>query len=119
MPNSSWVSWWRRCARQRRPTGASVIALPCDTITLMTTPRRIYLTGLLGSGKSTVAPLIAARLGWSWVDLDGEIERRENATIAALFERGEASFRAAETSALAAVSQSEPMVVATGGGVVI
>ena len=37
-------------------------------------PRRIVLTGFMGSGKSTVGPLVAARLGWSFLDVDDVIE---------------------------------------------
>jgi len=36
--------------------------------------RRIVLTGFMGSGKSTRRPLIAARLGWSFIDVDDVIE---------------------------------------------
>ena len=57
-------------------------------------PRRIVLTGFMGSGKTTVGPLVAARLGWNFVDLDDVIEAEAGATIAELFSRhGEAAFR--------------------------
>ena len=36
--------------------------------------RRIVLTGFMGSGKSTVGPIIAARLGWPFIDVDELIE---------------------------------------------
>ena len=38
------------------------------------TPRRIVLTGFMGSGKTTVGPLVAASLGWRFLDVDDVIE---------------------------------------------
>ncbi len=38
-----------------------------------TAPRRIVLTGFMGSGKSTVGPLVARQLGWKFVDADDVI----------------------------------------------
>ncbi len=79
----------------------------------------LALVGMMGSGKSTLGRRAAAELGRGFVDLDIEIEDRERTTIPDLFERGESVFRYAETSALAAVlARSEPLVIATGGGVV-
>src|ERR1700676_3650925 len=61
----------------------------------------VYLAGFMGSGKTTVARVLADRLGWDFIDLDAEIEAAENATIAQLFEtRGEPEFRRIETEAL-------------------
>ena len=81
----------------------------------------IYLIGFMGSGKSTVGRALANHLGWSFIDLDAEIERREGATISDLFEtRGEPEFRGAETAALReqvqAVERARARVVSLGGG---
>lgn len=82
---------------------------------------RIVLIGFMGSGKSTLGPLLAARLVIPFVDVDVEIERRAGCTIAALVARaGEPELRRHEHDALQALAASPPprAVVATGGGVV-
>ncbi len=54
----------------------------------------IYITGFMGSGKTTVGRMVADRLGWDFVDLDTDIEEREHDTVANIFgTRGEAEFR--------------------------
>jgi shikimate kinase / 3-dehydroquinate synthase len=86
----------------------------------MTALRRIAFVGLPGSGKSTVAPLVAAQLGWTAVDLDFEIEKtsgRSPGTIIA--NDGEASFRDLELTALEHVLRRPgPVVIACGGGLI-
>lgn len=78
---------------------------------------RIVLVGLPGAGKSTVGRLVAAQLGWDFVDLDAEIERRSGRTVAELFaERGEAGFRDLESAATVDLAQRRRLVLATGGG---
>jgi shikimate kinase len=80
-------------------------------------PRRIFLVGLSGSGKSTAGPLAAERLGWTFVDADREVEEREGRPIGDIFAAdGEARFRELEAAALAALAGREAIVVATGGG---
>jgi shikimate kinase len=80
----------------------------------------IFLTGFMGSGKTTVGRLLAGRLGRPFIDLDLEIERREGRSVADLFAvSGEAGFRAAESKALQALDQGPGPVVATGGGIVL
>lgn len=81
----------------------------------------IYLVGFMGSGKSTVGKLLADRLGWHFVDLDGEIEAEQKTSIAEIFDtRGEDHFRRLETEAIRKrtrmVRSGRPMVVALGGG---
>lgn len=79
----------------------------------------IALVGLSGAGKSTVAPLIAARLGISAIDLDAAVEEAGGASVAALFvAEGEAAFRDREEKALERALQRGPCVIACGGGLV-
>ena len=81
----------------------------------------IYLVGFMGCGKSTVGRLLAERLGWPFVDLDEEIERRSARPIAEMFDRdGEARFRELEHEALSEqlhlARHGLPRVLALGGG---
>lgn len=79
----------------------------------------VALVGLPGTGKSTLAPLLAGLLDRRPLDLDRAVEEAEGCSVAALFEQGEAVFRDAEERALGAALASGPTVIATGGGVVL
>lgn len=81
----------------------------------------IYLVGFMGSGKSEVGRLLAHELGWSFVDLDQDVEDSEGVSIAQIFDtRGEEEFRKIEDEALRKrvreVERGKPMVIAMGGG---
>ena len=81
----------------------------------------IYLAGFMGCGKSTVGRALADALGWRFLDLDEEIERREGMPIAEIFDkRGEPAFREIESRALRdqvrTIEGGLPYVVALGGG---
>jgi shikimate kinase len=81
--------------------------------------RRIVLTGFMGSGKSTVGPLLAERLGWRFIDADEEIESKSGRKIAEIFTRhGEPFFRALEEETIARLARSESLVLALGGGAI-
>jgi shikimate kinase len=82
-------------------------------------PRRIVLTGFMGSGKTTLGPLVAARLGWSFIDADDVIEAEAGATIAELFSNhGEAAFRERERATIARLAAGDSLVLALGGGAI-
>lgn len=82
-------------------------------------PRRIVLTGFMGAGKTTVGPLLAERLGWSFVDVDDAIEAETGAAIAELFARhGEAAFRERERAAIERLASGDALVMALGGGAI-
>lgn len=84
-------------------------------------PVPVFLSGPMGSGKSTVGRVLAGRMGVPFVDLDARIEAEQGASVRAIFrDRGEATFRAIERETAARVA-AEPgaRVVALGGGTVI
>jgi len=81
--------------------------------------RRIVLTGFMGSGKTTVGPLLAQRLGWSFVDADDVIAAEAGCTIPEFFGRyGEAAFRERERATVARLAGGDSLVLALGGGAI-
>jgi shikimate kinase len=82
-------------------------------------PLRIVLTGFMGSGKSTVGPILAERLGWRFVDVDEAIETEAGASIADIFARfGESTFRDREHATIARLVTGQDLVIALGGGAI-
>jgi shikimate kinase len=80
----------------------------------------IFLIGYRGTGKSTVACLVAERLKWDSIDADDEIERRAGKSIADIFAtQGETAFRAIEASVVAELAERRKTVIALGGGAVL
>ena len=78
---------------------------------------RIFLTGYMGSGKTTLGRALAADLNVQFIDLDHYIEQRYRKTIAQLFaENGEDGFRAIERRMLHEVGEFEDVIISTGGG---
>jgi shikimate kinase len=81
------------------------------------TADKIYLVGFMAAGKTTVARIMAERLGWRAEDIDELIEVRERRTVAEIFARnGEPYFRALERDILRLLLPMRHLVVATGGG---
>jgi len=80
---------------------------------------RLFLTGFMGAGKTSVGRIVAARLGWAFVDLDEEVERRAGMSVRRIFETlGEPEFRRLESEALRQAAALDDVVVATGGGTI-
>jgi shikimate kinase len=71
----------------------------------------------MGSGKTTIGRLLAARLGYAFLDLDAWIERQQGQSVRQIFEtEGEEAFRELESSALRQFSACRRVVIAAGGG---
>jgi len=80
-------------------------------------PHRIALIGFMGSGKTTVGRLVAARLGYRFLDLDVLITENAGKSIREIFtEDGEETFRRIESDTLYSVREMNRLVIATGGG---
>lgn len=78
---------------------------------------RVFLVGFMGSGKSTLGKLIAAELGFSFLDLDQAIEEKYHNTISEIFSlHGEQGFREFEKDTLHSLVADTQVVIATGGG---
>ena len=83
-------------------------------------PPRIALIGFMGSGKTTMGRLLAARLDCLFRDLDDLIEERAGKTIRDIFaEEGEASFRDRESEDLHGLAKEKKLVLACGGGAAV
>ena len=81
--------------------------------------RRIVLTGFMGSGKTTVGPLVAKKLGWRFIDVDDVIVAEVGMPIHTIFARqGEAVFREREQKTIGRLLQNDELVMALGGGAI-
>ena len=79
----------------------------------------IALIGFMGTGKTAVGRLLAARLGKTFIELDEEIEKAAGKSIADIFrEQGESRFREMEAEAVEKFSGRKNVVIACGGGIV-
>ena len=86
----------------------------------MNDSRAIALIGYRGTGKTTVARILAHRVGWDWVDADVEVELRAGKSIAAIFaDEGEPVFRDLEAQVVGDLCARRRTVVALGGGAVM
>lgn len=79
----------------------------------------IFLTGFMGSGKSTVGPILANTIGYEFIDLDQRIEQKEGKKIGEIFAtEGEKKFRNSERAMLREILTSTSTVISLGGGTV-
>lgn len=78
---------------------------------------RIFLTGYMGAGKTTLGKAFARQMDIPFVDLDWHIEERFHKTVGELFtERGETGFRELERNMLHEIAEFENVIISTGGG---
>jgi shikimate kinase len=104
----------RRQRLQARPQPA-----PYSTLSPQRNPN-VFLIGYRGTGKTTVGRLLAERLGWTFLDLDEQVEKRLGQSIRSIFEQhGEAGFRRMESALLNELCGLRRHVIATGGGAIL
>ncbi|MGH7924080.1 MAG: shikimate kinase [Candidatus Binatus sp.] len=91
---------------------------------------KLIITGFMATGKTSVGPIVARRLGWEFVDVDSVIVARAGKPVAQIFaDHGEAHFRRLEREAVAHLTSDHrrcpnchgphPEVISTGGGVLV
>ena len=79
----------------------------------------IFLTGFMGSGKSTIGPILANTLGFEYLDVDQHIEKKTNKRVIEIFDsEGEQAFRALERNALRELTELNHCVISLGGGTI-
>jgi len=82
--------------------------------------RSIVLVGMMGAGKSSVGVCLRRRTSLKLFDTDEIVTSKFGMPISEIFSKhGENKFREAETEALQALATSEPVVIVTGGGIVL
>lgn len=82
--------------------------------------KQIYLTGFMGTGKSTILNSLHEKCGFQKVEMDEQIAAEEGMSIPSIFqEKGEDYFRSLETDLVKRISRMDQVVVSCGGGTVM
>ncbi|MHC2435050.1 XRE family aerobic/anaerobic benzoate catabolism transcriptional regulator [Bradyrhizobium sp. USDA 4451] len=127
IPTSEPIPDWAVIRDLLRKASPSQIAQAKDMLagSSALAPRRaafsgIALIGLRGAGKTTLGRMLAKRIGWSFVELNKEIEAQNGLSVAEIIALyGQEGFRRMEQAALTQLlARKELMVLATGGGIV-
>ncbi|WGS21353.1 helix-turn-helix transcriptional regulator [Bradyrhizobium sp. ISRA463] len=127
IPSSEPVPDWAVIRDLLRKASPNQIAQAKDILAggSLSAPRRasfsgIALIGLRGAGKTTLGRMLAKKIGWSFVELNKEIEAQNGLSVAEIIALyGQEGFRRMEQAALTQLlARKEPMVLATGGGIV-
>ncbi len=79
--------------------------------------KNLVLTGMMGVGKSTLGKILSERLNLKFIDVDRDIEKRENMSIREIFEKkSEEYFRKTEKRESLKSLMKENSIIALGGG---
>ncbi|KAL7919260.1 EPSP synthase domain-containing protein [Trichoderma austrokoningii] len=125
----TWPGWWDVLAQSFKATLAGVDTESSSSSetkakakTCANVERSIFVVGMRGAGKTTAGRWVAKTLGWKFIDLDHELERRSGATIPEMIRgpRGWEGFREDELALLRNVIEAHPNghVFSCGGGIV-
>lgn len=86
----------------------------------MNKAKNIVITGFMGTGKSTIGPIVAEKLGRLFIETDKEIEMQAGKSIPKIFaEDGESAFRLMEREMCRYLSNQQNLVISTGGGMLV
>ena len=81
--------------------------------------RHIFIIGMMGSGKSTIAPLLSDKLKIPYVDIDQDLMEILSLNIEEIFNYSEKKFRLLESTYFLEHIKNSPTIYATGGGIVL
>lgn len=81
--------------------------------------KNIVLIGMMGCGKTTIAKLLAEKMGRIYLDMDEYLVNKYHQSIDDMFKIGEDYFRKNETDVCLSISKLEGYIISTGGGVVL
>ncbi len=127
IPDGGGSPEWPVLRALARQATSQQIAQAKDVLSGQTSPSQrkiaftgIALIGLRGAGKSTLGKRLAEDIGWTFVELNKEIERQNGLSVAEILALyGQEGFRRMEQIALVqTLARKEPVVLATGGGIV-
>jgi shikimate kinase len=87
------------------------------TVPIAQRNQRIFLTGFMASGKSTIGPILANAIGFNFADLDSTIAREDGKSVREIFrDLGETYFRRREREVVTAMGLRDRTVISLGGG---
>ena len=85
-----------------------------------TLKKNLVLTGMMGSGKTTIGKSLSQRLNMQFADIDNIIEKKNGLSISMIFEqRGEKTFRQEEEEESKNALKRSNIIIALGGGAFI
>jgi shikimate dehydrogenase len=116
--NGLWMLCAQALAAQQIWTGRPFTMDECAAVHAFVRRSNVVLTGMPGSGKSTVGRLLAERLGMGFLDTDSMIEAAHGPIPGIFVTEGEAVFRQYELTAARDAANTMNTVISTGGGIV-
>ena len=83
-------------------------------------PTSLVLTGFMGTGKTSVGRILAARGDLRWLDTDALLAERHGHSVSAIFTKeGEGRLREYETVLCRELAEQDGLLITTGGGTLL